>query len=145
MEVATKVDDLPTSMYSCICATRAINHRLFTGNTGDCTFQGPLYRLSMTYGLTLKAVKIGAVILNTTRNIHMLTSTSSCEPRIHLYQGNLRHIGSIALTFTQLGNARIAAWTTNIARSQFFEHLFNYQFIWQRTEDLAASMQLDNH
>lgn len=145
MEIATKVDDLATCMYSCVCATRAIYHRLFTGNTGDCTFQGPLHRLSMTNGLTLKAVKIGAVILNTTRNIHMLTLTSSCEPCTYLYQGDLRHIGGITLTFTQLGDARIAAGTTNIARRQFFEHLFNYQLIWQSAEDFAAGMQLDHH
>src|SRR5205823_404852 len=86
----------------------------------------------MPLRLALKAVVIGTIILNTTRNIH-------------LHQGDLRYVGGVSLTFAQLGNTSIAAGATNIARRQFLEHLLDDQFVWQRTENVATRTQFYDH
>src|SRR2546421_11063589 len=86
----------------------------------------------MSLRLALKAVVIGTIILKTTR-------------KIHLHQGDLGYVGGVTLTFSQLCNTSIAAWATNITRGQFFEHLLDDQFVWQRAENVTPRPQFYDH
>src|SRR5579875_3646049 len=58
---------------------------------------------------------------------------------------DLRHISGIALALAQLGDARIATWTPDVAGGQFFKHLLHDQLIGQGAQNMAACAQLNDH
>src|SRR6266496_251311 len=109
-------------------------HRL-TGDASNCRFQCPLHRRTVAIGLALEAVVIGAIILNTARDIHNLK----------LHESDLRNRGSIALAAPDLGDARIAAGTISVPRGQLLEHLLHHQLVGQCAQNRTAGVELDHH
>src|SRR5215471_12369662 len=120
----------------------------------------------MAARLTLEAMIVGTIILNSTREFHdsakILMSTSSFptisspsiseeiphatdlhEPLVmqHLHQGNLCHFSGITQAPTKLCYTCVTTRTTRIPWSKLIKDLLDNQFIWKRLQDLAASMQ----
>src|SRR5713101_6020773 len=62
-----------------------------------------------------------------------------------LHQGDLRHVGGIALAFAKLGDTSIAARTPGIARGKLVKNLLDDQFVRQGLQNSAARMKLDHH
>ena len=156
------MDYLATCMHPGICAPCTVYHGLLLGNTGNSCLYYSLDCLPMTFGLTLKTVIPGTIILNTTRNIlhfnvdrHVRADRFTpllCDPwealdlnPCFLHEGDLGHIRRVTFTFTQLGNACIAARTAFVTRRQFIEHLLDDQFVRQCAEDTAAGVQFNDH
>src|SRR5207237_10720540 len=64
---------------------------------------------------------------------------------IHTRHAYLCKGGGVTRTFSQLCNTSIADWATNITRGQFFEHLLDDQFVWQRAENVTPRPQFYDH
>src|SRR5579875_4061620 len=136
---------LPARVHPGIGATRSMHRRGCAGDTADCCLQRTLHRRAMTMRLPLEAMIVCAVVLNATRNIHILFMFVWCSKAARLHQCDLRYLRGVALAPPQLGDARVAAMTIDVARRQFVEHFLDYQLIEQRLQDMAPCAQLDHH
>src|SRR5581483_6743333 len=130
------MDHLSACMHSRIGTASPVDYQWLARDACNRSLQRSLHRRTMLLALALKAMIVGAIVLNTTRDFHT---------RGDLYEGDLRDFSRIAFAPTQFGNTRIATRTIDITRSQFVKHLLDNQFIGQRTQDMASSSQLDNH
>src|SRR5690242_5057411 len=99
------MDHLSTGMYSGVGTTCSMHNRERAGDPLDCFFQGSLYRWPMTRRLSLEAVIVGAIVLNTAGNNHS----------VKLHERDLSNLGGITFAASDFDDACVAARTTDVA------------------------------
>src|SRR4051812_1358007 len=102
------MDHLSTCMYSGVGTSCSMHNRERAGYPLNCIFQGSLYCWPMTRRLALKAVIVGAIILNTAGNNH--------DSKLH--ERDLSNLGSITFAASDLDDTCVAAGTTDVAGSK---------------------------